>query len=137
MMKKRETSAHVGFSGGSMLIVILAVLCLVIFAAASLSAASANGRLSEAYADGVTEYYTADAKAQKIIADIRSGNIPENVSVTEDAYIFSVPVGETRELQVVFSLTPEGYSINRYSVVYVGEWSPSGGMTLMKSESKE
>lgn len=136
-MKKRENANHIGLSGGSMLIVILAVLCLVIFATVSLSSAMANGRLSAAYADGVTEYYAADAEAQNTIAAIRSGQIPKSVTGSDGHYSFSVPVGDTRELQVEMTVSGGNYEITKYCVVYTGEWSPSNDMALWKPDTED
>lgn len=136
-MKKRDHTAHFGFSGGSILMVILAVLCLVIFATTALSSAMANGRLSDAYADGVAEYYDADLKAQIIISAIRSGQLPENVSESEGKFRFSIPVGETRELTVELSVNGSDYEIQKYNVVYTGEWTPSKDMALWQPDTED
>ena len=59
--------------GGASLLVVFAVLCLTVFALLSLSTVRANGRLSEASAQAVADYYAADCAAQEILARLRAG----------------------------------------------------------------
>ena len=72
-MAKRSGPAAVG---GSSLLVIFAVLCLVIFALLSLSTVRADGRLSQASADAVKAYYKADCRAEEIVARLRPARSP-------------------------------------------------------------
>ena len=77
--KKDRTPAPV--VGGSSLLVIFSVLCLTVFALLCLAQVQAGGRLSKASAEAVAAYYRADAQAQEILAHLRSGRIPQGVSV--------------------------------------------------------
>ncbi len=70
-------------TGGSSLLVIFSVLCLTVFALLALSTAQADGRLGEAASEAVKNYYRADTEAQTVLARLRSGEVPEGVTLTE------------------------------------------------------
>lgn len=127
-MDKRKIS--VGAPGGSSLMVIFAVLCLVIFAVLSLSTAQAEMRLSRSSAEAVREYYLAEAEANRILSDIRSGRVPDGVGVSGDKYSYSCPISETRTLFVTVSVNGTGYSIERWQEVYTGEWDPDTSLDV-------
>lgn len=86
--------------GGSSLLVIFAVLCLTVFSLLTISTAKAERRLSDVSAEAVVSYYKADAEAETIFAGIRSGNIPENVSIENNVYSYSCRISSTLFLQV-------------------------------------
>ena len=73
-MKKRKLSFT--SVGGSSILTIFAVLCFLVFALLSLSTAKANYNLSEKSVKAVSNYYTADTKAEEIYSQIRAGNMP-------------------------------------------------------------
>lgn len=114
MDKRREKAPIVG---GSSLIVMFAVLCLTVFALLGLSTAQANMRLSDAAADAVTGYYEADCAAEAILAEIRSGNIPEGVTVIDSSktYSYSCPISETQVLCV--EVCADSFKIVRWQAV--------------------
>ena len=85
--------------GGASLLVVFAVLCLTVFALLSLSTVRANGRLSEASAQAVADYYAADCAAQEILARLRNEELPEGVDVDGDTYRFSCPISEGQTLE--------------------------------------
>ncbi|MBQ8590013.1 MAG: hypothetical protein IJ486_06125 [Firmicutes bacterium] len=109
--------------GGSSLLVIFAVLCLVTFAVLSLSSTQANIRLAEASRAAVEDYYAADLKAEEILAEIRNGNIPEGVSVEGDWYRYTCAISETQELQVEVRCSGTDWEILRWQAVSVMEWN--------------
>ena len=86
--------------GGSSLLVIFAVLCLTVFALLGLATVQANSRLSDASAQTVSGYYAADCQAETILAQLRSGTVPEGVSVRGDVYSYTCPISDTQTLQV-------------------------------------
>ena len=86
--------------GGCSLLVIFAILCLTVFAILTLSTAKAELRLSQISADAVYAYYQADAEAEMIFSEIRSGNIPQNVTVENNVYSYSCPISPTLFLNV-------------------------------------
>jgi len=114
MDKQKEKAPIVG---GSSLLVMFAVLCLTVFALLGLSTAQADKRLSDAAADAVTGYYEADSAAEAILAEIRSGNIPEGVTVIDSSKIlsYSCPISKTQVLCV--EVSAENYEVVRWQAV--------------------
>lgn len=108
--------------GGSSLLVIFAVLCLTVFAMLSLSTVQANGRLSDASADAVTAYYAADAQAEAILAQLRAGQVPENVAVTSDIYMYTCPISDTQALEVEVRVNGTDYEVLRWQSVSTADW---------------
>ena len=114
-----------GFSfpvvGGTSLLVMFAVLCLITFAVLSLSTVKAGDRLGEASAEAVMEYYAADYEAERILAQLRSGILPDGVVFEGDVYGYSCPVSETQRLQVSVQKVGEDWKVLRWMVVT--EWN--------------
>ena len=89
--------------GGASLLVVFAVLCLTVFALLSLSTVRANGRLSEASAQAVADYYAADCAAQEILARLRAGEEPEGVEFEGFGELYAsyaCPISDQQELRV-------------------------------------
>lgn len=122
-MNKREKRSGFSFPvvGGTSLLVMFAVLCLITFAVLSLSTVKAGDRLGEASAEAVMEYYAADYEAERILAQLRSGILPEGVVVEGDVYGYSCPVSETQRLQVSVQKVGEDWKVLRWMVVT--EWN--------------
>jgi len=116
--------------GGSSLLVIFAVLCLTIFALLGLSTVQAGGRLSQASADAVSAYYQADTQAEEILARLRSGEIPEGVTVSGDIYSYSCPISDTQTLVVEVRVTQDSYSVLRWQALSTGEWVPDDSLPV-------
>ena len=72
-MNKKESFSPPAV-GGISLLVVFAVLCLTIFGLLSLATVQADGRLADASAQAVTDYYAADCEAQAILARLLSGD---------------------------------------------------------------
>ena len=109
-MKQREKVSMPAI-GGSSLLVIFGVLCLVIFSLLSLSTVLAESRLSEAAAQRTQQWYAADLKAQEMFARLRSGEVPDGVEQREAYYRYSVPVSENQTLQVILQETDNGWEV--------------------------
>ena len=107
--------------GGTSLLVMFAVLCLITFAVLSLSTVKAGDRLGEASAEAVMEYYAADYEAERILAQLRSGILPDGVVFEGDVYGYSCPVSETQRLQVSVQKVGEDWKVLRWMVVT--EWN--------------
>ena len=122
-MNKREKRSGFSFPvvGGTSLLVMFAVLCLITFAVLSLSTVKAGDRLGEASAEAVMEYYAADYEAERILAQLRSGILPEGVVFEGDVYGYSCPVSETQRLQVSVQNVGEDWKVLRWMVVT--EWN--------------
>lgn len=142
-MAKREKST---FSppalGGSSLLTVFAVLCLTVFALLSLSTVRADLRLAQHSRQAVQDYYAADARAQEILARLRTGEaLPEGVSVEtvsvdypdhdEEIHSYAIPISDTQELQVEVRIdTSDDYEVLRWQVVNTGEWNSDGGLEI-------
>ncbi len=107
--------------GGSSLLVIFAVLCLTIFALLGLPP-SANSRLSDASAQSVSGYYAADCQAETILAQLRSGTVPEGVTARGDLYTYTCPISDTQDLQVEVRVQGSDYTVLRWQAVSTVDW---------------
>lgn len=117
-MKKTAMSA-VGISS---LLVIFAVLCLTVFALLSVSTVQAQIRLAESTRGAVTGYYSADCKAEEILARLRSGECPEGVEQKGDEYTYTCTVSETQALTVRVKVSGAKYTILQWQVISTADW---------------
>ena len=117
--------------GGSSLLVIFAVLCLTVFALLGLSTVQAGGRLSEASAQAVADYYAADTQAEEIFAQLRSGELPEGVEpcscLGEEGYTYTCSISDTRQLAVEVHNQLDGWSVGRWQAESVEEYNEESG----------
>ena len=143
MGERKKESFSPPALGGSSLLVVFAVLALTVFALLSLSTVRADVRLGDAAAKAVSDYYTADAQAQEILARLRNGETPVEVTThTEDSwtrmtrYTYAVPISDTRELQaeVLVDRADGSYSILRWEVLSVGVWEPDSSLDVWDGE---
>lgn len=117
--------------GGASLLTAFAVLCLTIFALLSLSTVRADSSLSEAAAKAVHDYYAADGRAQEILARLRFGEVPGEVTVEGDLCRYIVPISDTQELRVEVEVrATNDYTILRWQAVPVGEWEYDDDLDL-------
>ena len=126
-MSKREAPPAVG---GSSLLVIFAVLCLTIFALLSLSTVQADRRMAEASYQAVQGYYEADTEAELILANLRSGNLPDNVTKKDNLYSYTCEVSETQALEVEVQITEDSYRVLRWQLVSTTEWEADDGLDV-------
>lgn len=109
--------------GGSSILTIFAVLCFIVFALLTLSTAKADRRLADRSADAVTSYYEADTQAEKILASLRGGTVPEGVRTEKNGiYRYNCPIGDSQELQVRVQIRGDAYTILEWKKVYTGQW---------------
>ena len=126
-MSKREAPPAVG---GSSLLVIFAVLCLTIFALLSLSTVQADRRMAETSYQAVQGYYEADTEAEIILANLRSGNLPDNVTKKDNLYRYTCQVSETQALEVEVQITEDSYRVLRWQLVSTTEWEADDGLDV-------
>ena len=128
--RKRETFSPPAV-GGISLLVAFAVLCLTVFALLSLTTVQADGRLADASAQAVEDYYAADCQAQEILAQLRAGGHPEGVTVENGVTKYSCPISDTQTLEVEVRLGSSGsYAILRWQAAPAGEWEADFGLDL-------
>ena len=118
----KERRMRVPVVGGSSLLVIFAVLCLTVFALLGLSTVQANGRLSQASAQAVSDYYQADCRAEELFARLRLGEIPEGVTESNGIYSYTCPISETQQLQVELLYEDGGWTVLRWQAESVADW---------------
>lgn len=132
MDKRSETG--IPAVGGSSLLVIFAVLCLTVFALLCLTTVQAYGRLADASVCAVKEYYAADCRAEEILAQLRSGTVPEGVQQDGDRYVYTCPVSGTQELQAEVLCCGEDWQIVRWQTVSTAEESRDETLPVWKGE---
>ena len=117
-MKKRFFAPAVG---GISLLTVFAVLCLSVFAMLTLTAAQADKRLSDTAARSVSDYYTADAQAEEIFAQLRSGQFPPQVRQTEDLFTYTVPINQNQSLEVALRYREGTWEVMQWQSVHPEE----------------
>lgn len=126
-MRNHDKPAAVG---GSSLLVIFAALCLIVFALLGLSTVLAEQRLSTASAESVTAYYQADTQAERILAQIRAGQLPDGVTAESDRHHYRCPISETQALEVTVLLTETSCEILQWQVVSTVQWDGESAPNL-------
>ena len=125
--KRRFTPPPVG---GVSLLVVFAVLCLTVFALLSLSTVQADVRLADASVRAVSEYYAADRQAQEILARLRAGEFPEEITMEGDVYGYTCPISENRNLKVEVRLRGSEYTVLCWQSVPAEEWESDDTLEL-------
>lgn len=103
--------------GSTSLLVIFGVLCLTVFSLLSLSTVLAQQRLSQAAAQSVKDWHSADLQAQEIFAELRSGQIPEEVSKTPSGYRYTVTISQNRFLDITLTEEETGWVIQSWKTL--------------------
>lgn len=116
-MKKRDRDIQPPAVGSSSLLVAFALLCLTVFALLSLSTVQAEKRLSQSSAQAVESYYRADCQAEEIFARLRTGELPQEVTLSQGVYRYSVPMGENLELQVELTRSGDRWTVLRWQTM--------------------
>lgn len=126
-MKKQTAPIAVG---GSSLLVIFAVLCLTILALFGLSTVQTDRRLAEASRKAVLGYYEADTEAEEILALLRQGTIPEQVTQKGDRYSYQCEISQVQALAVEVQVNGSVYQILRWQLISTTEWETEDGMNV-------
>ena len=108
--------------GLSSLLVIFAVLCLAVFSLLAISTAKADERLSVQSRDSILAYYRAELEADTLIAQLRNGEIPQEIISNDGVFAFRCPISDTQALEVAVRLNGESYQILRWQSVSVTDW---------------
>ena len=114
-MKNKRNSAPI--VGGTSLVTVFAVVCLVVFTLLTLSTVIASQNLATASHDAVKGYYNADAQAEAIFSKIRSGNIPDDVTVDGDIYSYQCNISDTQAISVVLEYSDDQWDIIKWCSV--------------------
>ena len=127
-MNKQSQKISVPVIGASSLLVIFAVLCMTVFSLLGLSTVRADQRLSDIRAQAVADYYAADCRAEEILAQLRSGQIPEGVRIQNNCYQYTCPISSTQELQV--EVRSGDWEILRWKAVSTVSWQADDSITV-------
>ena len=114
-------------TGAISLLTVFAVLALTVFPLLSLSTVRADERLSLASAQAVRDYYAADNGAQEILARLRAGEVPLDVTIDGGIYSYAVPISENQELQVELRVEGTTYTVLKWQAVSLGDWEEVEG----------
>ena len=120
MDKRRRFSFPV--VGGITLLVTFAVLCLTVFAVLSVGTVQADGRLSDASAQAVQNYYEADTHAELLFARIRAGEVPEGVEVADGLCRYTCRISDTQVLCVTLRQEEQDWSVLQWQAVSTVDW---------------
>ncbi len=103
--------------GAASLLVIFVSLLLGVFSLTVLGAAAQDKRAAEASAGAAAAYYTADSEAERILAEIRSGELPAGVKKQGDRYFYTCPITDSLTLEAEIVKDGEGWHIVRCQAV--------------------
>lgn len=119
-----------GFVGGSSILTIFAVLCLMVFTLLSMSTAKANDTLAEKSMAATTNFYKADVEAEEVLAQLRSGKCPEGVTKEGNYYSYVCEIDSNQQLQIKVLIENDDYEILEWKKVYVGEWKSDDSLNV-------
>lgn len=126
----RKKAYYPPLLGGSSLLVIFSVLCLVCFALLSMSTVRASEQLSLSSEKAVTAYYQADARAEELLARLRCGEVPDGVAVSGNTYSYACPISPTQQLSVVVALADGQYQILEWQATSTAQWQADGQLPV-------
>jgi hypothetical protein len=81
----------------------------------------------------VAAYYRADARAQEILAALRCGQIPRDVSVEDTRFVYECPISATQTLAV--EVEREDYTVLRWQAVSAVEWEADDSLAVWGGET--
>jgi len=127
-LKKEAEKLAMPMTGISALLVIFAVLCLTVLAILSVSTVKADQKLAERSAAQVEQYYAADCEAEAILARLRQGEIPQEVTPAGETesgdtiYAYTCPLSDIQRLEVQVAAGSETWTILRWQMVSSTDW---------------
>ena len=78
----------------------------------------------------VSAYYAADRQAQEILARLRAGEFPEEITMEGDVYGYTCPISENRNLKVEVRLRGSEYTVLCWQSVPAEEWESDDTLEL-------
>ena len=86
-------------------------------------------------ADAVRAYYEADAEAAAILAEIRTGTVPDTVEREQGgALAYSVEIDGNQRLVVRLAEKDGKYAVEKWAVEYTGEWETDDTIEVWDGE---
>lgn len=120
--------------GLSALLCIFAVLCLTVFALLSAATVRADTSQRERMQQAVLDYYAADAQAQRILADLCSGQRPEQVEWKQTTACYQVPIAPGQTLMVEVVVNGSDYTVVRWQAVNTQPWQADEQLDVWNAE---
>ena len=114
---KKSNDMPVSPVGGSSLLIVLCVVCLVVFALGYLSPGWKNQQQSENAQQSVTALNEADLAAEKIYARLRSGEEVPGVTRKGDVYSYACAISSRQYLAVEVTCRDGSWEILRWEAV--------------------
>ncbi len=113
-------------TGTTTLLAAFIVTVLMVFAMLSVSQASADARRAEIACQSSAGWYAADVKAQAILAELRTGSIPNDCTKTDSStWSFSVPIDNTKEIAASVRINSDKtYEILSWQMRRTVPWEP-------------
>lgn len=126
----KKSGASFSALGMSSITVIFATLCLTVFAVLTLATVRAETATSVANAESIKAYYAADCEAERILAGLRSGIVPDGVSVSGGISSYSCRVSDSQRLDVKVRTDGEDYEILQWQLVYSAQWQADDSLEV-------
>lgn len=136
-MARENNKGGITTVGISSLLTIFAVLCLVVFTLLTVSSARAAQTLSDKAAASVLNYYQADLEAEKTLAQLRAGKVPEGVRQVDGRFCYSHAISQTQTLEVEVAVQGEAYTVLRWQAVSTAEWDSEEKLPVWTGEAQE
>jgi hypothetical protein len=114
----RKLKMSVGI-GGPSIIMIFVILCLTTLSALSLMTANAEWKLTKKASQSVADYYSADSKAEEILA---SSDASLKAGLPLKADTFTVRVSENQDLIMKLGVNGMDYSVLSRKLVPRSQW---------------
>ena len=115
-MKKKESISLPAVGLGSLLVIFVA-LCLAFIAQRAIATAKANEKLSDQGHQAIMSYYQAEREADAIVAQLRSGKVPDGVTFEDGIYSFQCIISDTQVLEVEVRLEGDTHTVLRWETV--------------------
>lgn len=132
-MARTKQKVHAPMVGGSSLLVMFAVLCLTVFALLGFSTVQADRRLEQVSVQAVEDYYRADTEAEGILAQLRSGQVPEGVQLRDGIYSYCCEISDTQAIQV--QVRAADWKVLCWQSVSTIHWTESDSLQVWDGES--
>ena len=132
-MARAEQKVQAPMVGGSSLLVIFAVLCLTVFALLGFCTVQADKRLEQISVQAVEDYYTADTQAERILAQLRNGQLPKGVQLRDGIYSYCCGISDNQAIQV--QVRAEDWKVLRWQSVSTIHWTESDSLQVWDGES--
>ena len=132
---KERISVPVPAVGANSLLVIFAVLCLTVFTLLSIATVQADRRLGDRAEAAVAGYYQADCQAEAILAQLRAGEIPPNVTYQDGVYAYFCPISQTQALAVRVRITSTAYTVLQWQAISTSQWEADNRLPVWNGQT--